>query len=131
MIKLGNSFLTDLAIMGNFLTDLAIKFPTKKKDQNQRYKFFCVGSVCSVDIDNFINYNIISDLHRKCQLLQIVQDSCDTLSVDLFPASGSITQTYCLQYVCQCLLRVSKAGMISSRSYSYHDVICNYMQDIS
>jgi hypothetical protein len=24
--------------LGNFLTDLAIKFPTKKKDQNQRYK---------------------------------------------------------------------------------------------
>ena len=54
--------------LGNFLTDLAIKFPTKKKDHNQRYKLTHVEIFPESDRDimwKFINRYLAKNAQRS------------------------------------------------------------------
>jgi hypothetical protein len=54
--------------LGNYLTDLAIKFPTKKKDQNQRYKLTPVEIFPESDrviMWNFINRYLAKNAQRS------------------------------------------------------------------
>jgi hypothetical protein len=63
--------------------------------------------------------------------LEPFSNKSKTLCADPSSALGSTIKTFGSQCVCQCLLHVSKARLVSSRSYSDHDVNCNYMPDAS
>jgi hypothetical protein len=63
--------------LGNFLTDLAIKFPTKKKDQNQRYKLRHVEIFPESDRDimwKFIN-RYLAKMHKEVSGLRDVDSN--------------------------------------------------------